>query len=68
MSTTTATKQDNLRQTLDSADDFAYGKQLKGLNEDVVRAISAELGEPDWMLKHRLKSLKLFNEMPLPTW
>ncbi|MCA9458607.1 MAG: hypothetical protein KC587_18210 [Nitrospira sp.] len=58
----------DLRTTLDTADDFAYAKQLSGLNEDVVRAISAELEEPDWMLAHRLKSLKLFLEMPLPNW
>jgi len=58
--------QDTLRQTLDTADTFAYAKQLSGLNEEVVRAISAELQEPQWMLDHRLKSLKLFLEMPMP--
>ncbi len=58
--------QDTLRQTLDTADTFAYAKQLSGLNEEVVRAISAELQEPEWMLEHRLKSLKLFLEMPMP--
>ncbi len=61
-----STKDQDLRQTLDTADTFAYAKQLSGLNEDVVRAISAELQEPQWMLDHRLKSLKLFLEMPMP--
>ncbi|USN54483.1 MAG: hypothetical protein H6765_08185 [Candidatus Peribacteria bacterium] len=58
----------DLRTTLDTADSFAYAKQLSGLNEEVVRAISAELGEPDWMLAHRLKSLELFFQMPMPSW
>jgi len=58
--------QDSLRTTLDTADTFAYAKQLSGLNEEVVRAISEELQEPKWMLDHRLKSLKIFQEMPMP--
>ena len=62
------TQQDkNLREALDSADDFAYGKQIKGLNEDTVRNISTELDEPEWMLERRLASLKMFYEMPMPT-
>jgi len=38
----------------------------KGLNEEVVRAISAHKHEPDWMLEYRLKALKAFEAMPLP--
>ena len=30
----------------------------KGISEDVVRAMSAEKGEPEWMLEFRLKSLE----------
>ena len=40
----------------------------KGLNEDIIRFISAKKGEPDWMLQWRLKAyrhwLKLGNEEP----
>ena len=39
----------------------------KGLNEEVVRAISKLKNEPDWMLEFRLKALKAFNELPLPS-
>ena len=39
----------------------------KGLNEDVVRAISKLKNEPEWMLEFRLKALKAFNELPLPS-
>lgn len=38
----------------------------KGLNEAVVKAISAAKGEPEWMLEFRLKALKLLKAMPLP--
>ncbi|AOZ72812.1 Fe-S cluster assembly protein SufB [Boudabousia tangfeifanii] len=40
----------------------------RGLNEDVVRDISARKGEPEWMLKRRLKGLSLFDKKPMPTW
>ncbi|MDO4613558.1 MAG: Fe-S cluster assembly protein SufB [Actinomycetaceae bacterium] len=40
----------------------------RGLNEDVVRSISAQKGEPEWMLKRRLKALKVFDRKPMPTW
>lgn len=40
----------------------------KGLNEDVVRAISKAKEEPEWMLEYRLASLKAFESMPLPSY
>lgn len=40
----------------------------KGLSEDVVRKISAVKGEPEWMLEYRLKALKAFESMPLPSY
>jgi len=43
-------------------------KKLEGLNGDVVRAISEEKQEPEWMLSKRLKALKLFLERPMPKW
>ncbi len=54
---------------LEKADDQSYtGKYKKGLTEDLVRQISASKKEPDWVLEHRLKALKRFNEMPMPEW
>ncbi len=62
---------------LEGLDDYKYGfrdpdvsvfKTRKGLNEEVVRQISAMKGEPDWMLEFRLKGLKHFQERPTPTW
>ncbi|MBZ2189506.1 Fe-S cluster assembly protein SufB [Alcanivorax sp. JB21] len=39
-----------------------------GLNEDVIRFISAKKGEPAWLLDWRLEAYKKWLSMPLPTW
>ncbi|MGO3796433.1 MAG: Fe-S cluster assembly protein SufB [Pauljensenia sp.] len=39
-----------------------------GINEDVVRRISARKHEPEWMLARRLKALEIFERKPMPTW
>lgn len=57
----------SLKNTLESSDQIQYEVYLQGLNETTVRQISAQQNEPDWMLQHRLKSLKIFNEMALPS-
>jgi Fe-S cluster assembly protein SufB len=38
----------------------------KGLTREVVEEISREKGEPAWMLKLRLKALRVFQELPMP--
>lgn len=40
----------------------------KGINEDVVRAISAKRNEPDWMLEFRLNAFKAWLTMEEPHW
>src|SRR5262245_34682288 len=39
-----------------------------GLNEDIVRRLSAIKNEPEWMLEFRLKSLRAWFEMREPRW
>ncbi len=39
-----------------------------GINEDVVRAISAKRNEPEWMLEFRLKAFRAWLEMEEPHW
>ena len=39
-----------------------------GLNESVVRQISARNQEPDWLLDWRLSAFARWNEMPEPLW
>ncbi|MEN9922597.1 MAG: hypothetical protein RIS09_111 [Actinomycetota bacterium] len=48
--------------------DTAGESARRGLNEDVVRDISAKKNEPEWMLNLRLKGLELFDKKPLPNW
>jgi Fe-S cluster assembly protein SufB len=48
--------------------DTAGAIARRGLSEDVVREISALKGEPEWMLKTRLKGLKMFGKKPMPDW
>ncbi|MEN6618488.1 MAG: Fe-S cluster assembly protein SufB [Rikenellaceae bacterium] len=40
----------------------------KGLNEDIIRMISAKKEEPEWMLEFRLKSYNKWMTMKMPTW
>jgi Fe-S cluster assembly protein SufB len=39
-----------------------------GLNEDVVRALSAKKKEPEWMLEWRLEAFRAWLEMAEPEW
>ena len=49
-------------------DDEPVFRSGRGLNEKVVREISAQKEEPEWMLDFRLKSLGIYNAKPMPTW
>jgi len=48
--------------------DVAGSTARRGINEEVVREISALKNEPQWMLDLRLKGLRLFEKKPMPTW
>jgi len=58
------------------ADKYKYGFESdieqefapKGLNEDIVRFISAKKNEPDWMLQWRLDAYARWLTMEEPTW
>jgi Fe-S cluster assembly protein SufB len=39
-----------------------------GLNEDIIRLISAKKHEPEWLLEWRLKALRHWQTMTEPTW
>ena len=40
----------------------------KGLNEDIIRLISAKKNEPDWLLERRLKAYRHWLTMTEPSW
>lgn len=58
-------------------DEYKYGfvdeekhvfRTQPGLSEEVVRQISAQKDEPEWMLEFRLKALRIYESKPMPTW
>jgi Fe-S cluster assembly protein SufB len=57
-------------------DQYKYGfethietdKAPKGLNEDIIRFISAKKGEPEWMLEWRLGAFRRWQTLEEPTW
>jgi Fe-S cluster assembly protein SufB len=46
---------------------YSY-KAKEGLTEEIVIEISRKKDEPQWMTDFRLKSLKIYNAKPIPTW
>ncbi len=48
--------------------DIEMDTASKGLNEDIIRFISAKKNEPEWMLEFRLKAYKKWLTMKEPKW
>jgi Fe-S cluster assembly protein SufB len=48
--------------------DIASDRAPKGLNEDIVRFISARKDEPDWLLQWRLDAYRRWLTMEEPNW
>jgi Fe-S cluster assembly protein SufB len=59
-----------------TAEDYKFGFKTdveavslaRGLNESIVRQISAARGEPDFLLQFRLKAFNAFSKMTEPSW
>ncbi|MEQ8389179.1 MAG: Fe-S cluster assembly protein SufB [Alphaproteobacteria bacterium] len=64
------------RETVEEVSRYKYGFYTdiesefapKGLNEDIVRFISAKKKEPEWMLEWRLKAFRHWQTMTEPEW
>ena len=48
-------------------EDYVF-KPRRGLNEEIIREMSALKKEPQWMLDFRLRSYKIFQRKPMPNW
>ena len=48
--------------------DIEMERAERGLNENIVRFISAKKGEPEWMLEWRLEAFQRWKEMTEPKW
>lgn len=46
---------------------YSY-KVNQGLTEEIVKSISREKKEPQWMMDIRLQALNIYNSKPVPTW
>src|ERR1700744_6077320 len=51
-----------------SDSDVAGASAQRGLSEAVVRDISAKKNEPEWMVEHRFKGLRILERKPMPNW
>jgi Fe-S cluster assembly protein SufB len=59
-----------------SGDKYKYGFETRldadsaplGLNEDIIRLISAKKNEPDWLLQRRLEAFRFWLGLKEPTW
>ncbi|WP_407966081.1 Fe-S cluster assembly protein SufB [Bartonella sp. C271] len=69
--------QETIRQVREiDVDQYKYGfetnietdKAPKGLNEDIIRFISAKKCEPEWMLTWRLQAFRRWSKMEEPRW
>ncbi|ARS88610.1 Fe-S cluster assembly protein SufB [Natrarchaeobaculum aegyptiacum] len=68
-----SSEQEHLK-TTNTEDRFSFKNEHKaaltaekGLDEETIRLMSEDKDEPEWMLERRLRALKLFQEMPMPT-
>ena len=69
-----ATSTDNIEQLANQ--DYKYGFVTDidaeavppGLNEDIIRIISAKKEEPEWLLDWRLNAFRVWRTMAEPTW
>ncbi|WKS95391.1 Fe-S cluster assembly protein SufB [Riemerella columbina] len=67
--------EDHLRKDLENKEyeagfytDIEYEDFPVGLNEDIIRAISAKKEEPEWMTQWRLESFRIWQKMEEPDW
>ena len=64
----------NIQKIIDEKYRYGFETQIdsdtvpKGLNEDIIRLISAKKGEPDWLLDFRLKAYRHWLTLKEPHW
>ncbi|USS39874.1 Fe-S cluster assembly protein SufB [Thermococcus aggregans] len=62
-------KAGSLEEILGTAVPYPKEIELKGkISRDTVEELSRIKKEPEWMLRHRLRALELFEKLPMPKW
>ncbi len=52
----------------DEENEADFYRMDEGLTEEIVKAISEEKKDPEWMREFRLKSLELYHKIDVPDW
>jgi Fe-S cluster assembly protein SufB len=74
MSKPMSTSTEKIQELVDKAYAYGFVTEIeedtvpKGLNEEIVRAISEKKGEPSWLLEWRLKAYRHWLTMKEPRW
>ncbi len=76
MSNNTKYTEDDLREDLGKQKEYEFGWETEveyedfpvGLNEEIVRMISAKKEEPEWMTEWRLEAFRAWKKMTEPEW
>ena len=53
---------------IDEESEENFYRFKEGLTEEIVLKLSEEKHDPEWMREFRLKSLKIYEELPVPDW
>jgi Fe-S cluster assembly protein SufB len=62
-------KAGSLEEILGTAVPYPKEIELKGkISRDTIEELSRIKKEPEWMLRHRLRALELFERLPMPKW
>ncbi len=62
-------KAGSLEEILGTAVPYPKEIELKGkISRSIIEELSKIKNEPEWMFRHRLRALKLFEKLPMPKW
>jgi len=62
-------KAGSLEEILGTAVPYPKEIELKGrISRSIIEELSKIKNEPEWMFRHRLKALELFEKLPMPKW
>ncbi|SFG78404.1 Fe-S cluster assembly protein SufB [Lachnospiraceae bacterium C7] len=58
----------NMYDFKDEESEEHFVREKEGITEEIVRRISEEKNDPEWMRDFRLKCLEIYNKTPMPNW
>ena len=67
MSTTNINEINRNIYDIKNKDEYEF-KIKKGLTPEIIKEISKQKNDPEWMKEFRLKALEVYNKLEMPTW